>query len=125
MKLAEAQGLLDGLCVDWGLRPMQIKPSKRLTTSGANVYLLDRSVQIVPALLRCSEAEQTIRHEFAHMLAYDLDERSPAHGALWKECCRAVDIYPDLYLGPIGTKVMLEVRTQRAVRKQTSEGGER
>ena len=86
--------LMDEFCGEFGYdRPIRLDCSSRLKRAWGTANCTD-SVITLSSYLDPSEVEDTLRHEFAHLM---VGPKVKAHGKEWQAAARRVGAVPDAY----------------------------
>ena len=94
-----AERLLDSLCADF---PMGYRPHlhwKRLRVSAGMAYFRLKAIGLSVALLDDEQKlESTLKHEYAHLLAYHRHGRKGVgHGEPWRRAMHDLGVKPEVY----------------------------
>lgn len=95
---------LGKLCAKWAV-PAQINFSRRMTSTMGTADCSRATITLSDHIASTSEAIDTVRHEFAHLLNHELHGHSaPPHGKMWRECAVRVGARPKR-TGPAGSMI--------------------
>ncbi len=94
------EAVVDEAMAAWGRpdwrRSFRWRWNPRLRTTIGRAFLKTGTVELNPVLLARHPAEmrKVVIHEFAHLIAFKLRPREPAHGPAWRALMRAAGQRP-------------------------------